>query len=86
MHACKGAGPRASAQAGHLVSLGVLQLWLVCEGTGPGASTSRSSSVAWGAVAIVSAQGCWAESECVEWHRPMDRSGRQKHDPGWENQ
>ena len=49
MHARKGAGPRASVQAGHLASLGVLRLWLVCKGTGPGASTGGSSSVAQGA-------------------------------------
>src|SRR6267142_1381017 len=49
MHTCKGAGLRASVQVGHLASLGALRLWLVCEGTGPGASTGGSSSIAWGA-------------------------------------
>jgi len=73
-------------QAGCLASLGVLRLWLVYEGTGLGASTGGSSSIARGAVAIVGAQGRWAESKCVEQCRPMDRSGCRKHDPGWENQ
>ena len=32
MHACKGAGPKASTQASHLASIGTLRLWLVCAG------------------------------------------------------
>src|SRR6267142_2932041 len=32
MHAHKGAGPKASMQAGRLALIGTLQLWLVCMG------------------------------------------------------
>src|SRR6266850_12381 len=62
MHARKGAGLRASAQAGCLVSLGALRLWLVCEGTGPGASTGGLSSVARGAgprASVLNGTGQW---------------------------
>src|SRR6266850_3535866 len=32
MHAHKGAGPKVSMQASHLMSIGMLRLWLVCTG------------------------------------------------------